>query len=105
MAAGRHIEIYRNLNNSRTVHPIFTKFGMELRLHTLQTTEVSKLSKSKMAADEKRKFTIKKKIEYLRNGSLYMHQIWYISSAWHPEQACGPKIAKFVIQDGRRPKF
>jgi len=59
MAVGRHIEIYKNLNNSWTVCPILTKFGMELRLDTPETTEVSKppFSKSKMAADEKLKFT------------------------------------------------
>ena len=36
MAAGRHIEIYNKLNNSRAVSPIFTKFGSELRLDTAQ---------------------------------------------------------------------
>jgi hypothetical protein len=42
MAAGRHLEIYKNTNNSRTVHRILTKFGMELRIDTAQTPEVSK---------------------------------------------------------------
>ena len=61
MAAGRHFEIYKNLNNFRTVRPILTKFGTDLRLDTAQTPEVSKshFSKSKMAADEKLKFTKK----------------------------------------------
>ena len=30
-----------------------------------------------------------------------MHQIWYLSSISHPEQARGPKMSKFIIQDGR----
>ena len=34
-----------------------------------------------------------------------MHQIRYIASTRHPEQACGPKMAKFIVQDGRRPPF
>ena len=57
MAAGRHFEIYKNLNNSQTVPPILTKFGMEQRLDTTQTPEVPNrnFSKSKMAADEKLK--------------------------------------------------
>ena len=43
MAAGRHLEIYKNMNNSWTVHPILiTKFGTELRPDTAQTQEVSK---------------------------------------------------------------
>ena len=54
MAVGRHIEIYKNLNNSWTVSPIFTKFGMRLRLDTLQTPEVPK---PPFFADEKPKFT------------------------------------------------
>ena len=37
----RHFDIYKNLNNSRTVRPIITKFGRELRLDTVQTPEVS----------------------------------------------------------------
>ena len=37
MAAGRHIEICKNMNNSRTVRPILTKFGTELRHDTAQT--------------------------------------------------------------------
>jgi hypothetical protein len=42
MAAGRHLEIYKNMNNSRTVRPILTKFDMELRLDIPETPEVSK---------------------------------------------------------------
>jgi hypothetical protein len=34
MAAGRHFEFHKNLNNFRTVCPILTKFGTELRLDT-----------------------------------------------------------------------
>ena len=34
-----------------------------------------------------------------------MHQIWYVSSTLHPEQAYCPKISKFIIQDGRRPPY
>jgi hypothetical protein len=42
MAAGRHFEIYKNLNNSQTVNPILAKFGMELRLDLAQTPDGSK---------------------------------------------------------------
>ena len=41
MAAGRHIEICKNLNNSRTVSPILTKFGTELHLDTAQRPDRS----------------------------------------------------------------
>ena len=41
-AGGRHIEICKNLNDSRTVRPILTKFGTELRYDTAETPEVSK---------------------------------------------------------------
>ena len=59
MAAGCHIEIYKSLNNSWTVRSIFTKFGMELRLDTVQTQKGQKhnFSQSKTAADETLKFT------------------------------------------------
>ena len=59
MAAGRHIEVCKNLNNSRTVSPFLTKFGTELHLDTAQRPDESTrhFSKSKMAADEKLKFT------------------------------------------------
>jgi len=58
---GCHFEIYKNLNNSRTLRPILTKFGSELRLDTAQTPEMSNrhFSQSKMAANEKLKFTKK----------------------------------------------
>ena len=42
MAAGRHIEICTNLNNSRTIRPILTKFCTGLRNDTAQTPKVSK---------------------------------------------------------------
>ena len=42
MAAGRHIEICKNLNDSRTVSPILTKFGAELQLDTAQKPDESK---------------------------------------------------------------
>jgi len=42
MAVGRHIEIIKNLNNSRTVSPILTKFVTELRLDTAQSPDWSK---------------------------------------------------------------
>ena len=59
MAVGRHIEICKNLINSRTVSPILTKFGTELHIDTAQRPDESKppFSKSKMAADEKLEFT------------------------------------------------
>jgi len=41
MAAGRHFQIYKNLNNPQTVFPIHTKFSTELRHDTAQTPEVS----------------------------------------------------------------
>ena len=37
-----NFEIYKNLNNSRTVRPILTKFGTQLRLVAAQTLEQSK---------------------------------------------------------------
>ena len=60
MEAGRHFEIYKNFNNSRTVCPILTKFGMKLRLDTAQTPGMSNrhfFFQNPMAADEKLKFT------------------------------------------------
>ena len=68
MAAGRHFEIYKNLNNPQTVHRILTKFGMELRFGAAQTPEVSNrhFSKFKMAADEKLKFTKLYNLETVR---------------------------------------
>ena len=50
---------FQKLNNSRTVSPILTKFGTDLHLDTAQRQDVSNhnFSKSKMAADEKLKFT------------------------------------------------
>ena len=61
MAAGRHIEICGNLNNSRTVSPILTKFGTDLRLDTAQIPDGSKrhFEKSKMAADGKTEIYLK----------------------------------------------
>ena len=60
MAAGRHFEIYEKLNNFRTVGLILTKFGAELRLDVRTDSVMLKtviISKSKMAANEKLKFT------------------------------------------------
>jgi len=59
MAVGHHIEICKKLNNSRTFRPILTKFGTELQIDTAQTPECQNrnFSKSKMAADEKLKYT------------------------------------------------
>ena len=45
------------------------------------------------------------KIEYLRNGSSYMHQILVCIIQFAPEQACRSKMSKFIIQDGRRPPY
>jgi len=42
MAAGRHLEICINFNTSRTVCPILTKFGMELRLDAPEIPDVPK---------------------------------------------------------------
>jgi len=58
MATGRHFEIYKNLNNSRTVRPILTKFGTELRLDTAQTPEVSKPPFFKIQDGRRRKTEI-----------------------------------------------
>ena len=105
MAAGRHIEICKNLNNSRTVRPIFTKFGTELRHDTAETPEVSEPLVLKIQGGRRRKTANLLKIEYLLNGSSYMHQIWYLSSASHPKQAYGPRMSNCIIQDGRRPPY
>ena len=105
MAADRHIEICRNLNNFRTIRPIPTKVGTELRHDTAQTPEVSKLPFFKIQDGRRLKTVNLLKIEYLRNGSSYMHQTWYLSSTSHREHAGCPKISKFKIQDGRRPQF
>ena len=62
MAVGRRFEIYKKRNDFGTVYPIFTKFGRGHHLDTAQTAEWSKMtfvSKQKMAADEKLKFTKK----------------------------------------------
>jgi len=58
MAAGRHIEICKNLNNSRTVRPILTKFGTELHFGTAQAPEVSKPPFFKMQDGRRRKTEI-----------------------------------------------
>ena len=64
MAAGRHLEICKNLNNSRTVRPILTKFRKELRLKPPRHHKGQKryISKFKMVADEKQKFTRKNEL-------------------------------------------
>ena len=43
MAAGRHFEKHKKRNISETVRPIFTKFELELRLSTPETTFGSKM--------------------------------------------------------------
>jgi hypothetical protein len=58
MAAGRHLEIYKNVNISRTVRPIVTKFGMELRPGTAHTPEVSKPPFLKIQDGRRRKTEI-----------------------------------------------
>jgi hypothetical protein len=58
MAAGRHLEIYKNMNNSRTVHPILTKFGTELHHDTAQTSEMSKPPFCKIQDGRRRKTEI-----------------------------------------------
>jgi hypothetical protein len=58
MAAGRHIEICKNLNNSQTVSPILTKFGTELRIGTAQTQGMSKLPFLKIQDGRRRKTEI-----------------------------------------------
>ena len=63
MAAGRHIEIFKNLNDSRTVSPILTKFGTELRLDTALTPDGSKPPFSKIQDGRRRKTEIFLKIE------------------------------------------
>ena len=58
MAAGRHIEIYNKLNNSRNVSPnLGQRFDLTPARH--RTGRIGHLSKFKMAADEKLKFTKK----------------------------------------------
>ena len=101
---GRHIEICKNLNNSRTVRPIYTKFGTELRHDTAETPEVSKPPFFKIQRCRRKTVNLLK-IEYLRNGSSYMHQIWYLSSVSHLKQDCGPRMYKCIIQDDRRPSY
>ena len=61
MAAGRHIKMCTNMNNSRTVRPILTKFDTELRRDTAvtaHTPEVSKPSFFKMQDGRRRKSEI-----------------------------------------------
>ena len=58
-------------------------------------------SKSKMADDEKLKYTK----NWITSKRFVMHKIWCVSSTSHPEQACGPKMSKFIIQNGRLPPF
>jgi len=58
IAAVRHFEIYKKLNNSRTVRPIITKFGRELRLDTAQTSEVSETPFFKIYESRRRKTEI-----------------------------------------------
>ena len=63
MAAGRHIEICKNLNNSQTVSPILTKFGTELHLGTsTQTSDGSKPPFFKIQDGRRRKLKFTKNL-------------------------------------------
>jgi hypothetical protein len=48
MAAGRHFEFHKDLNNFRTVCPILVKFGTELHHDIAKKPEWSKMSFSKI---------------------------------------------------------
>ena len=104
MAVGRHFEIYKNRNNYRTVDPILAKFGMELQLDTAQTVEGSKITLFRIQDGRRRKTEIYKKIKNLETFRPICTKFG-IASTLHPEQACGLRITKFIIQDGRRPPF
>ena len=97
----------KDLNNFRTVGLILTKFGRELPLDALQTVlgPNGYFSKSNMAADEKLKFTKKKLNNVESVGPICTKFGIYQSSSSLPERACGPKMLKFIIQDGRRPPY
>jgi len=58
MAAGRHIEICKNLINSQTVSPFLTKFGTELHLDTAQRPDESKPPFFKIQDGRRRKTEI-----------------------------------------------
>ena len=57
MAAGRHIKMCKNVNYSRTVRPILTKFGTELHPDTAQRPDGSKPPFFKIQPAKKLKFT------------------------------------------------
>jgi len=58
MAAGRHIEICKNLNNSRTFSPILTKFGTQIHIDTAQRPDLSKPPFFKIQDGRRRKTEI-----------------------------------------------
>ena len=62
MAAGRHIEICKKWNNSRTVSSILTKFVKELHLGTSQTLDESKPPYFKIQDGRRRKTEIYQKM-------------------------------------------
>ena len=98
IAALRHFEIYKNLNNFRNVCPIFTKFGTELHFETAQTLEGSNVAFFTIQDGHRTESKIYQKWNYLRFAP-------NLVSTAHSEHAYGPIIVKFVIKDGRRWPF
>jgi hypothetical protein len=105
MAADAILDFNAKLNNSVTIYPIVTKFELELRLGTPETTFGSKMKFFKIQDGRRAPIEIYKYGYSIETVSPKMTKFGRNHPLGTPNRRMSLKILNFQIQDGHRPPF